>query len=49
MKKAGTIRVIIGAPIDATGKNPRQLNDEVRQSIEAGLARIAQEPATERS
>jgi 1-acyl-sn-glycerol-3-phosphate acyltransferase len=41
VKKAGTIRVIIGEPIESTGKNPRQLNDEVRVSIEAGLARIA--------
>jgi 1-acyl-sn-glycerol-3-phosphate acyltransferase len=43
VKKAGTIRVIIGEPISAAGKHPRQLNDEVRLSIEAGLARIAQE------
>jgi len=41
LKKAGTIRVIIGEPIESTGKDPRQLNEEVRQSIEAGLARIA--------
>jgi 1-acyl-sn-glycerol-3-phosphate acyltransferase len=41
VKKAGTIRVIIGEPISAAGKDPRQLNDEVRQSIEAGLARIS--------
>jgi 1-acyl-sn-glycerol-3-phosphate acyltransferase len=41
LKKAGTIRVIIGEPIPSAGKDPRQLNDEVRQSIEAGLARIA--------
>jgi 1-acyl-sn-glycerol-3-phosphate acyltransferase len=41
VKKAGTIRVIIGEPIESTGKDPRQLNDEVRVSIEAGLARIA--------
>src|SRR6202047_395343 len=40
VKKAGTIRLIIGTPIDATGKDPRRLNDEVRQSIEAGLERI---------
>jgi 1-acyl-sn-glycerol-3-phosphate acyltransferase len=45
VKKAGTIRVIIGEPISAAGKDPRQLNDEVRRSIEAGLARIAQESA----
>jgi 1-acyl-sn-glycerol-3-phosphate acyltransferase len=42
IKKPGTIRVIIGEPIDATGKDPRLLNDEVRRSIEAGLAHIAQ-------
>jgi 1-acyl-sn-glycerol-3-phosphate acyltransferase len=41
VKKPGTIRVIIGEPIDSAGKNPRELNEEVRQAIEAGLARIA--------
>jgi 1-acyl-sn-glycerol-3-phosphate acyltransferase len=41
LKKPGTIRVVIGEPIDPVGKNPRDLNEEVRQSIEAGLARIA--------
>lgn len=41
MKKPGTVRVVIGEPIASAGKNPRELNDEVRQSIEAGLARIA--------
>ena len=41
VKKPGTIRVVIGEPIESTGKNPRELNEEVRQSIEAGLARIA--------
>jgi 1-acyl-sn-glycerol-3-phosphate acyltransferase len=39
LKKAGTIRVVIGEPIDSRNKDPRQLNDEVRQSIEAGLVR----------
>jgi 1-acyl-sn-glycerol-3-phosphate acyltransferase len=41
VKKPGTIRVVIGEPIEPAGKDPRQLNEEVRQSIEAGLARIA--------
>jgi 1-acyl-sn-glycerol-3-phosphate acyltransferase len=41
LKKPGTIHVIIGTPIESAGKNPRQLNQEVQQSIEAGLARIA--------
>lgn len=41
IKKPGTIRVVIGEPIASEGKNPRQLNEEVRQSIDAGLAKIA--------
>jgi 1-acyl-sn-glycerol-3-phosphate acyltransferase len=41
IKKRGTIRLIIGTPIASAGKNPRQLNEEVRQAIEAGLAKIA--------
>jgi len=41
LKKRGTIRVIIGEPVASRGKDPRVLNDEVRLSIEAGLARIA--------
>jgi 1-acyl-sn-glycerol-3-phosphate acyltransferase len=42
VKKAGTIRVVIGEPIAAAGKDARELNEEVRRSIEAGLARIAE-------
>jgi 1-acyl-sn-glycerol-3-phosphate acyltransferase len=42
VKKAGTIRVVIGEPIASSGKDPRELNDEVRRSIEAGMARISQ-------
>jgi 1-acyl-sn-glycerol-3-phosphate acyltransferase len=45
VKKAGTIQVVIGEPISSTDKNPRDLNEEVRRSIEAGLARIAQSAA----
>jgi 1-acyl-sn-glycerol-3-phosphate acyltransferase len=41
LKKPGTIRVVIGEPIESAGKKPRELNEEVKQSIEAGLARIA--------
>lgn len=44
VKKPGTIRVVIGAPIESAGKNPRELNEEIRQAIEAGLARIASTP-----
>ncbi len=41
LKRPGTVRVVIGAPISAVGKNPRHLNDEVKQAIDAGLAHIA--------
>jgi 1-acyl-sn-glycerol-3-phosphate acyltransferase len=41
LKKPGTVRVVIGEPIEPAGKDPRVLNEEVRQAIEAGLARIA--------
>lgn len=40
LKRPGTIHVVIGKPIDAVGKDPRQLNDEVRAAIQAGLASI---------
>jgi 1-acyl-sn-glycerol-3-phosphate acyltransferase len=49
LKKPGTIRVIIGEPIESAGKNPRELSEEVRQSIEAGLARIAASARAERT
>ncbi len=41
VKKPGTIRVIIGEPIESLGKDPRQLNEEIRHAIESGMARIA--------
>jgi 1-acyl-sn-glycerol-3-phosphate acyltransferase len=41
LKKPGTIRVVIGEAIEPAGKEPRELNEEVRQAIEVGLARIA--------
>jgi 1-acyl-sn-glycerol-3-phosphate acyltransferase len=40
LKKPGTIRVIIGKPINPHGLDPRQLNDITRDAIESGLARI---------
>jgi 1-acyl-sn-glycerol-3-phosphate acyltransferase len=40
VKKAGIVRVVIGEPIASAGKNPRELNEEVRVAIEAGLAKI---------
>jgi 1-acyl-sn-glycerol-3-phosphate acyltransferase len=40
VKKPGTIRVIIGPPIDAAGRDPRELNEEVRAWIEKKLATL---------
>jgi 1-acyl-sn-glycerol-3-phosphate acyltransferase len=34
LKKAGTIRVVIGPPIDAAGRNPREVNAEAQAWIE---------------
>jgi 1-acyl-sn-glycerol-3-phosphate acyltransferase len=41
VKKPGTVHVVIGEPITPVGKNPRQLTDEVRRAVDAGLAKIA--------
>lgn len=40
VKKPGTIRVAIGPPIDAAGRDPRKLNDEVRAWIETKIAAL---------
>lgn len=41
IKKPGIIRVVIGPPIDAAGRDPRELNDEVRAWIEGNIAPMA--------
>jgi len=41
LKKPGTVRVMIGRPIDPDGLDARALNDAARDAIEGGLARIA--------
>lgn len=40
LKKPGVIRVAIGPPIDAAGRDPRELNEEVRSWIEGRLAEM---------
>jgi 1-acyl-sn-glycerol-3-phosphate acyltransferase len=45
LKRAGTIRVSIGAPIEPAGKDPRELNELARQWIEAEMARFDAERA----
>lgn len=38
VKKPGVVRVVIGPAIEAAGRDPRELNDEVRAWIEGQLA-----------
>ncbi len=35
MKKPGTIRVVIGPPIETRGRDPREINEEAQRFIEA--------------
>lgn len=37
LKRAGTIRVVIGEPIPTAGRDPREINEEVRGWIDARL------------
>jgi 1-acyl-sn-glycerol-3-phosphate acyltransferase len=45
VKKPGTIRVVIGEPVSAAGKNARDLNDEIRTAIESGLESTEKDPS----
>ena len=44
LKKAGTIRVVIGPPIDPTGLTAREVNERAQQWIEAKVAEIVAGP-----
>jgi 1-acyl-sn-glycerol-3-phosphate acyltransferase len=44
MKKPGTIRVVIGKPIVAAGREPRELNQEVQAWVEAHSGPPAEAP-----
>src|SRR5690606_17542796 len=35
LKKRGTIRVVIGPPVETRGRDPREINEEVQRFIEA--------------
>jgi 1-acyl-sn-glycerol-3-phosphate acyltransferase len=41
LKRAGTVSVVIGAPIITAGREPREINDEVQRWIEAQVAQLA--------
>jgi len=40
VKRRGVIRVVIGKPIEAAGRDPRELNEEVRAWVETALATL---------
>jgi 1-acyl-sn-glycerol-3-phosphate acyltransferase len=40
LKKPGCVRVVIGPPIDAAGRDPREINAEVQAWIESTVSRI---------
>lgn len=41
LKKPGRIRVVIGPPIEAQGRDPRSINDEAQAWIETTVSRLA--------
>ena len=43
LKKPGTIRVVVGPPIAAGGRDPREVNDEAQAWIESTIARLRAE------
>jgi 1-acyl-sn-glycerol-3-phosphate acyltransferase len=45
LKRAGTVRVVIGEPIPTVGRDARQINDDAQRWIEAQVARLAPETA----
>src|SRR5207237_1282950 len=40
MKKPGTVRVVIGAPVATTGREPRELNEQIQAWVEATASSI---------
>jgi 1-acyl-sn-glycerol-3-phosphate acyltransferase len=45
LKRAGTVRVVIGAPIPTAGRDARAINDDVQHWIEARVAELAPDGA----
>ena len=44
MKKPGTVRVVVGTPVAATGRDVRVVNEEIQQWIEATVRRLGPDP-----
>jgi len=40
LKKPGVVRVVIGPPVEAAGREPRELNAEVQGWIEATMREL---------
>ncbi|HUN27640.1 MAG TPA: lysophospholipid acyltransferase family protein [Steroidobacteraceae bacterium] len=40
LKKPGQVRVVIGPPIEAAGRDPREINEEAQRWIESQVARL---------
>jgi 1-acyl-sn-glycerol-3-phosphate acyltransferase len=43
LKRAGTIRVVIGPPIETEGAEPREVNERAQRWIEDTLARLVEQ------
>jgi 1-acyl-sn-glycerol-3-phosphate acyltransferase len=48
MKKPGTIRVVIGAPVNPAGRDVRQVNEEIQTWVEATVRRLESESSPAR-
>ncbi len=49
LKRPGTIRMVVGPPIETAGRRPAEVNREVEDWIEATMERITTLPADRRS
>jgi 1-acyl-sn-glycerol-3-phosphate acyltransferase len=44
LKKPGTVRVVIGAPVSAAGRDVREVNEEIQAWVEATVRRLMPDP-----
>jgi len=48
-KKPGVVRFVIGRPVSAAGRHPREVNDELQSWVEATVAQLRSEQGLQRS
>jgi len=41
LKKPGTVRVVVGPPIESRGRDPRELNEQAQAWVEGRMAGIS--------